>query len=326
MAVLFTGCQNEDQEFGEIITPSNIILENTIFGQDATNPNGDGSGVVNFNAVADNAVTYIFNFGDGTANVANSTGAVEHRFTKTGVNRYNVTVVASGKGGVSSTSTILIDVFSAFDDIEARSFLTGAPITLNNLGEDVITVTAPVSKTWYLDKTKNGALGVGPSLAFDIQINGGPSQHYFPVFFAAPAGTVNDCFVDDELTFTINVDGSMTYVLDNKGQTFFNGNVAHQTVVGGSGNNGDECFDFDTSGNKVVSFAPGIEDWSFVPQGANFDPRGTQMNFSNDGFMGYYISSSSYEILEISETEMHVRSLDTKDPNIVWYHRFSTTK
>ncbi|MFD2528818.1 MULTISPECIES: glycoside hydrolase family 16 protein [Polaribacter] len=325
LTITLFSCQEEDQEFGQITVPSNINIQNEIIGKDDTNVYGDGSGIVKFKATANNAVSYIYNFGDGSDKVASSSGEVEHRFTKTGVNTYNVTIIASGKGGVSSSSTVLLEVFSAFDDIQARSFLSGAPLSKDAAGNDILEVTTPVSKTWYIDNTVDGALGVGPSLAFDIQINGGPSQYYYPAFFAAAAGTTNDCYSDDELTFTINEDGSMTYALDNKGETFFNGNAAHQTVVGGSGANGDECFTFDTSFDSNVSLAPSSEDWSLVADPA-FQPRGTQMNFSNGGFMAYYVSSTSFEILEISETEMYVRTLDGVDPNLAWYFKFTTVK
>ena len=77
---------------------------------------------------------------------------------------------------------------------------------------------------------------MGPSAAFDITIFGTPTQYYYPSFFAAGPGTFcgnpDDCFCDDELIFTMNTDGTLSYILDNKGETFFNANAAHQAIVG----------------------------------------------------------------------------------------------
>ena len=324
---LFTSCQDEDQEFGVLKAPSNITLNYEILGQDADNPNGDGSGIVNFSASADDAITYIYSFGDNTNNASAPSGNSSHRFTRTGLSSYNVTVTASGLGGVTSSKSINIEVFSAFDDIEAKSFLTGAPISQDSDGVDVIDISSPATKTWYLDDSKTGHLGVGPSLAFDIQIYGAPREYYYPSFFSAAPGTFcgndGDCFCDDELIFTLNPDGSMNYLLDNKGTTFFNGNAAHQAIAGGAGG-GDACLDFDTSTVSNVSFAPGSEDWSLVAD-PSFESRGTQMNFSDSGFMSYYVGSSSYEIIEITETELYVRTLDAADPNLAWYHKFTST-
>jgi len=323
---LFTSCQDEDQEFGVLIAPTNITLNYEVLGQDADNPNGDGSGIVNFSASADDAITYIYSFGDNTDNASAPSGNSSHRFTRTGLSSYNVTVTASGLGGVTSSKSINIEVFSAFDDIEAKSFLTGAPISQDSDGVDVIDISSPATKTWYLDDSKTGHLGVGPSLAFDIQIYGAPREYYYPSFFSAAPGTFcgndGDCFCDDELIFTLNPDGSMDYLLDNKGTTFFNGNAAHQAIAGGAGG-GDACLDFDTSTVSNVSFAPGSEDWSLVAD-PSFESRGTQMNFSDSGFMSYYVGSSSYEIIEITETELYVRTLDAADPNLAWYHKFTS--
>ena len=324
---LFTSCQDEDQEFGALKAPTNITLNYEVLGQDADNPNGDGSGIVNFSATADDAITYIYSFGDNTDNASAPSGNSSHRFTRTGLSSYNVTVTASGLGGVTSSKSINIEVFSAFDDIEAKSFLSGAPISQDSDGLDVINISSPVTKVWYLDDSKTGHLGVGPSLAFDIQIYGAPREYYYPSFFSAPPGTFcgndGDCFCDDELIFTLNPDGSMNYLLDNKGTTFFNANAAHQAIAGGAGG-GDACLDFDTSTVSNVSFAPGSEDWSLVAD-PSFESRGTQMNFSDSGFMSYYVGSSSYEIIEITETELYVRTLDAADPNLAWYHKFTST-
>ena len=325
--LLFTGCQEEDKEFGDLIAPTNITLSYEVLGQDDENPNGDGSGIVNFSATADDAITFIYSFGDNTNNASAPNGASSHRFTRTGISSYNVTVIASGIGGVTSSSSVNITVFSAFDDIEAKSFLSGAPISQDTDGTDVISISAPATKTWYLDDSKTGHLGVGPSLAFDIEIYGAPREYYYPSFFAAPPGTFcgsdGDCFCDDELIFTLNPDGSMNYLLDNKGTTFFNGNAAHQAIAGGAGG-ADACLDFNTSTVSNVSFAPGSEDWSLVAD-PSFEARGTQMNFSDSGFMSYYVGSSSYEIIEITETELYVRTLDAVDPNLAWYHKFTSS-
>jgi len=328
IVLTFISCQEEAQNFGDLIEPTNITLSFEILGQDAENPSGDGSGIVNFSATADDAITFIYSFGDNTNNASAPNGTSSHRFTRTGISSYNVTVIASGVGGITSSSSVNITVFSAFDDIEAKSFLSGAPISQGTDGTDVISISAPATKTWYLDDSKTGHLGVGPSLAFDIEIYGAPKEYYYPSFFAAKPGVYcaggGNCFCDDELIFTLNPDGSMNYLLDNKGTNFFNSNAAHQAIAGGAGGSQDACLDFDTSKVSNVSFAPSSEDWSLVPD-PKFESRGTQMNFSDSGFMSYYVGSSSYEIIKITETELYVRTLDAADPNLAWYHKFTSS-
>jgi len=58
-----------------------------------------------------------------------------------------------------------------------------------------------------------------------------------------------------------------------------------------------------------------------VPEG---ETTGIQMDIADDGFMSYYVGSSTYEILALSEDLLYVRTYDTKDPALAWYHRFTT--
>jgi hypothetical protein len=315
---LFFSCQEEDQDFGDFKVPSNIEYSFDIIGQDDLNPNGDGSGKVDFKVTADNTITYQFNFGDGSNLEAVTSGEISHRFSVTGTNSYTVTVIASGQGGLKTSTAFNIIVFSAFDDQPAKDFLSGG---VNS------------SKVWYLAASETRHLGVGPTLDFDIQINGGPSQYYYPAFdstapFDKCNDPISDCLCDDELTFEQDSNSQLTFQLNNNGQTFFN--AAHQLGVLGEEAGEDNCYDFDTSGISNVSFAPSDVDWSLidwtgVPDFNGNAPRATVMNFTNNAFMGYYVGSSTYEILEITNDYLHVRTIDAINPVIVWYHKYSTT-
>ena len=55
-----TGCEEDDYELGPINSPSNLQVSVDIVGADDLNPYGDGSGVVNFDATANNASSYEF--------------------------------------------------------------------------------------------------------------------------------------------------------------------------------------------------------------------------------------------------------------------------
>ncbi|GAA0872345.1 hypothetical protein GCM10009117_14920 [Gangjinia marincola] len=305
ISLFLVSCQEEDQEFGDVVAPTNLELSFEIEGEDADNPFGDGSGFVTFNLNADNAVSYRFSFTGNTTEVVSAPeGVLTYRFTEPGINTYNVTAIAAGTGGAVSSQTISIEVFSAFEDQEALNILSGGE------GE---------SKTWYLAASESGHLGVGPSIDFFNPIED-TSVWWTPSFFsAAPFGICSDqtqCLCNDELTFSLN-NNQLTYVLNNNGETFFN--AAHQAIVGGNGSDGDACFNFDTSGVKNVTLAPASGE---VPSDQT---RGTQLNFSDGGFMGYYVSSSSYEILEISENSLYVRTRDALNPVLAWYHKFTTT-
>lgn len=303
LVTLVFSCQEDDATIGSITAPNNISISAEVVGIDALNPNGDGSGLVNITASANNAISYKFDFGDGLSEVAPS-GITTHRFSKVGVNTYTVVVNAIGTGGLQSSTSIDVEVFSSFDDAELKQLLTGGS-----------------NRTWYLAATEVGHLGVGPG-------NAGvdPEGFWYPKWYAAQPFEkcgieISDCLCDDELTFTLDANGQLTYQLNNNGFTFFN--AGHQAVIGENAGE-DACFAFDTSGTSIVSLSPSLTDWNTVPD-PDFEARGTTMNFSNDGFMGYYVSSSTYDVISVSDTELYVRTLDGNDPGLAWYHKFQTS-
>lgn len=295
LLVLVTSCQEEDNTFGDIIAPSNLQITAEIVGQNAENPDGDGSGKVNIKATADNALTYKFMFSDQTASTAVPSGEYTKQFTRTGVHTYTITAIAYGTGGAATSTSIDVTVFSNFSDEEAVQFLTGGS-----------------SKVWYWKASEQGHLGVGPNDGGD---NTGVPSYYAAAPFEKQGSPTSSCLYDNVLTFSQDGD-AVKYTLDNGGATFFNASFNN---VGGSTAPDDQCLAYDTSGVKTVSLGPST---SNVPADQK---RGTAMQFSDGGFMGYYIGTSDYEILSITATEMRVRAVMGGNPALAWYHIFTTT-
>jgi beta-glucanase (GH16 family) len=295
-------CQEDIYTFGDIDTPSNFVVTAQVLGQNATTaPNGDGSGKVLFTAKADNAISYRYIFGDGTTTNAPS-GIFEKRYNQTGLNTFTVTVIATGKGGVAATTTLDVTILSNFEDPEAVQFLTGGS-----------------QKTWYFSASEPGHLGVGPNSTDD-------TQNYFPLWYqAAPwekaASAESSCLYANELVFS-KVGNQLKFQLNNQGQTFFNKDF--QSVAGGTAGY-DFCYNYNAGGLKNVNLGPSESVVMSSPSAAT-RTRGTMMNFSDGGFMGYYIGQSSYEILSISETRMVVRAVMGGNPALAWYHTFTSVQ
>lgn len=83
-----------------VIMPSNLGVEVTIVGIDNNNPNGDGSGVVQFTVTATNAITYGFKY-DNNSIVQNSSGQFEYEFSEMGDNIYTASFYAYSSTGHS---------------------------------------------------------------------------------------------------------------------------------------------------------------------------------------------------------------------------------
>lgn len=290
ISTLFLILLSCSEETPEILTPSNLVVTSEI--------SNDGSGKVTFEAKATNASSFTFAFGDGTSQES-LTGNVVKVYDMGGQNTYIVTVTANGAGGLSVSETIQIEVNV---DGEASEF-----------AEIISYLTNDDSKTWYLSAAEPGHLGVGPARE-GIDGDWWYAKWYSAQAFEKCGSPDSDCLCDDELTFSVDGD-VISYSLDNKGQTFFNS--AHKDVVGGTEVD-DFCYDFDTSGTKTVTLSSVQGN---VPEA---ETTGTQIDYSDDGFMGYYVGSSTYEILSISEDLLYVRTYDLLNPDLAWYHRFSS--
>ncbi len=81
--------------------PANLII-NSVVSQ-------DGSGNVAFTAMADNAVSYLYDFGNG-ATQAVSSGAINYQYTTAGSKTYAITVTALSSSGKTITKSIQITV------------------------------------------------------------------------------------------------------------------------------------------------------------------------------------------------------------------------
>lgn len=295
---MVASCQEDEASFGDIVAPSNLQIQAEIVGQSSTQPFGDGSGLVKFTSTADNAISYKYIFSDGTSQNSPS-GVFEKRFTQTGVHTYMVTIIASGKGGLATNTTLEVEVLSNFTDDEAVQFLTGG-----------------THKNWYWSASEPGHLGVG-------QNDSNATLNYYANYYqAAPwekaGSTDSSCLYENVLKFSL--DGNqLKYELNNNGHTFFN--TAFQGVVGGTAGY-DFCYSYDTSGVKTVTLGP--SESVVAANGIPGQTRGTMLNFSDNGFMGYYIGQSSYEILSITENRMVVRAVMGGNPALAWYHIFTT--
>jgi hypothetical protein len=285
LTIAFYSCQENDYSFGEIIAPSNIQITAEIVGADSNNPNGDGSGVVNFTATADNAVSYKYVF-NGSETVALS-GKTSISFSSIGLNKYTVTVVASGTAGVSSSKAVQVDVLSTYaapNDLKAKLF-----------GFDAADPSAVTTKIWKIQSAKPGHFGLGP-------VGGSlPTEWYG----AGVDEKVGLGMYDDRFVFSS--DGSFTYTT--------NGTIFGRTpyIVNDLGPN--------TTGNVN---GPEIENYLFDDFTGAYTltaPGGVEtISFSGNGFIGYYTGGNhKYQIFDRGvPNEMVLRTTDG-DSQFDWW-------
>jgi hypothetical protein len=309
----FCGCQENNYQFGEIIAPSNIVLTAEIVGQDLNDPDlasGDGSGTVKFTVGADNASSYVYYF-NGVAE-ASPSGILSKRFSKVGTNIYTVVAKANGTGGVSTTKSLDIEVYSSFTDVEAENFLSGA-----NIGD---------SKKWYWQADVNLHVGLGP-----VTDDYGNGEFAYEGWWNEIKAWDSEkgCMYDNEFVFTRTANG-LTFE-QTVGPAFVPADYAG--FIGVAGNQcHDETVATNMFGIKSVSFGPSTSKaalegtYGLDAQGKPKPYRGTTFDISEGGFMGWLVGSSKYDIISVSDDELIVRIIESTGDGQAWYHKFTSTK
>jgi len=108
--LLFISCSNSssDEAKAENDTPSNLNVTASIVGATAQNPNGDGSGVVNFTLSATNARVYRIALGNGATKEVTD-GSFSYTYTASGTKNFEVKVSAyNGMKFVSTSLSITV--------------------------------------------------------------------------------------------------------------------------------------------------------------------------------------------------------------------------
>jgi hypothetical protein len=298
VALTFISCNEEEYSLGELSAPANVVINTELVGVDATHPNGDGSGSVKITVTGDNALSYKIDYDANTPLdlVYLPTGMTTKKYTSVGVNTYRITVVAYGKGGSSTNVT---------KDVTVRSDFTVAP-------EIVTALTNNASKTWVVDKSVAGHLGVGPWNVASIR----------PEWWA---GGVNEkvasanCFYTATFTFA-KVASSGTYslkVATPDGAFTKTGSLTTLPGIPGSGDEG--CYNYG-GGTSAFSFIPASSGAPVVITNAdNSTSTQTSILLSGvDTFIGYGAVQKEYEILVITPTYLYVRVQGTETGN-AWY-------
>ncbi|WP_044397556.1 hypothetical protein [Lacinutrix sp. Hel_I_90] len=275
--LIITSCQDEDITFGDITTPSNIQIEIDIVGADTSNPNGDGSGVVNFVATADNATAYQFVYNNAVSSAP--AGYKTYSFANLGLNTYTVSVIAFGTGGASSTEVIEVEVLSLYEP----------PAELITL------LTGDSSRTFRIKSEAPSHFGLG---AIDGDLNG---------FFAAPPNDKAGVGMYDD-RYTFNIDGTFTHNVDGTNDDPVNDPTG--TVFGRDG----LIDQLNGSGSGTVNGAD-VENYPYQDYSEQWTltaPGGTEtINLTGIGFIGYYIGGDhTYEIEMRSANEMVLRATD----------------
>jgi hypothetical protein len=139
----------------------------------------------------------------------------------------------------------------------------------------------------------------------------GPADAFAPIWYAAePNGRDGQGMYDDEITFAKLANNQVSINVDNKGQSFILGAaVSYYGFTGGEGQ-----YPLVTGGVKTLAFSDASS--------ASTPAVSTRIEFAvpGNGIVCVGIGSVGYEILSLTDTEMHLRTIGV-DGNS-WYQKF----
>lgn len=284
-ASLFTlvSCEKEEYSFGEMKTPENLVITTVVEGATAANPDGNGTGKVSIAATSENALTYKVDYGDGFVEMVPS-GNIVYKYKKPGTAEYTITVSAVGTGGIQTVASKKVKVFVLFE-----------------IPADIVTfLTNNSSKKWATDKEVDGHFGVS---ATDV---------FVPLWYSATPNSREACAYDDEITFTKDAIGNISMLLNNKGESF--STAAATGVYGFSGPDG--CYPLVTTGTKLLTF------FESTSSSTSSQSRRIDFQVPGNGMLNFGTGGKAYEILSITATQLHVRSIGA-DGN-AWYMKLKS--
>ncbi len=289
--LLIGSCKKKDYSMGDLSAPSDVTINTTIVGTDATHPNGDGSGDVQISLTGKNVLSYKIDYdaSDGIDLQFLANGKTTRKYTKIGLNTYRVTVLAYGPGGSATTVT---------KDIQVRSDFTPAPAIVTNL-------TGTGSKTWKVDKDIPSHFGVGPWSATSA------TPEWWSAAVNEKVGCCN-CFYSASFTFTKTPTGYTLTTATPDGAFTKTGDLAGG-LPGIPSTGGEACY----------SYGGGTSSFSFVPSSSGIasstpSTKTAILLSGSNTFIGYGAVLKEYEILSITPTSLYLRVQGTETGNS-WY-------
>jgi len=292
LAFVYSACKKQDYSLGDLTAPSNIVITTEVVGQDATHPDGDGSGNVKINVTADNALSYKVDYDASTALdlVYVPTGNVTKKYTKLGKNTYRITAIAYGKGGTSSSATQEVTVRSDFSP--------SADIVAN--------LTGGSSKAWVVDKSVAGHFGVGP------WNNASVNPEWWSAAVNEKVACCN-CFYTAKFTFTkVVASGTYSLTVATPDGAFTKTGALAGGLPGIPASGAEGCY----------SYSGGTSDFSFIPASTGIAATtSTQTSIllaGNNTFIGYGAVLKEYEIFSSTPTYLYLRVQGTETGN-AWY-------
>lgn len=273
LSICAIACKEEDPTLG--VAP---VAEDAVF---TFAPSAENDNIIEFTSTSD-AFLKVWDFGNGSKGKGDNVRGI---FPIKGT--YNVTLTVYNAGGsVSYTTTVdIAETDPTLLDIPVYNMLTGG-------------ASAPEGKTWVIDRTRKGHMGIGPNPV-------GAAGDYPEWWEAGPNEKDGGGLYNDKYTFKL---ANFEYVLETDGDIYLNG---------GQQANFPGAFESPVGDYTAPYESPGNLTWS-----VSDEPDGSQtLTITPGGLIGYYTGVTTYKIVKLTEDEMFLKYLDAANAGFSWYIR-----
>lgn len=267
LLLLFTisACKKNDvRDFGTAPTAAQVQF-NAV-------PTTANANVVNFTNLSP-GFKAIWDFGNGATAEGNTAQA---SYPLAGTYTVKLTILTESGYAISTKTVNIANTNPAMLTDPAFTLLSGG-------------LTNATGKTWVIDQTQQGHLGVGPITARTPEW-----------YQAGPNEKTGTGFYDDEMTFNMN---ALKYTYANQGTTF--ANASNAPGIGGPTGSSDPTVNY-TPANNMTWLVTEINGAKYI-------------TISGGGFISYYLGVSQYEILSLTADEMWLRCFDKANAGNAWY-------
>ena len=262
---LMCACDSSSDSVSPDSGPSNLSVSSVVVGTDSNNPNGDGSGIVDFTITATDAMSYKVLINNETLELTQDT--FSYTFTNSGTNDYTIIITAiNSAGSTSLTYTVTVYLSTQlqlvwFDEFDGNGTIDTAkwaydPGTPENNEEQIYTTDQ--SNTYI----ENGVLKITA-----IKGDANAATYYFDELnLLDSGGNIVSVIENFEGTApTLNeFDGAVTQVIANpdiSGENTTSKVLEFIKTEGSNGNSGvfwDKSSAIDPSVNNKIS----LKTWS----------------------------------------------------------------
>jgi len=261
-------CSSSDNAISEASPiPSNLSVSSIIVGTDSNNPNGDGSGIVDFTITATNATSYKVLINNKTLELTQNT--FSYTFTDSGTKDYPVIITAinsAGSRSITISITITVNLSTQLQLVWSDEFDGNGSIDTSKWAYDTGT---PENNEVQIYTTDESNINIEDGVLKITAIKGGASavKYYFDELNLLDAGgntvSVIENFEGAAPTFN-DFDGASTQVItnpSNSGENTTSKVVEFEKTAGSSANAGvfwDINSAIDLSVNNKIS----LKTWS----------------------------------------------------------------